>query len=143
MDKYFITESDTDLLTYIALTGFPTCYRMRLWILASGAFNQVKLNPDYYSKLLNLSKEVPSLYTDIIKKDIDRTNAKNEEIKKKLFKILQCFSIRNSSIGYCQGFNYIALKILETVEDEVILYLFNIGLLIKIGTFFLGFYYAN
>ena len=105
---------------------FPACYRMRLWIVASGAFNQIKLYPDYYSKLLNLSKEVPSLYTDIIKKDINRTNTKDEEIKKKLFKILVCFSIRNSSIGYCQGFNYIALKILEIVEDEVILYLFNI-----------------
>ena len=92
MDKYFLTENDKDLLTYLTLTGFPTCYRMRLWIIASGACIQVKLNPDYYSKLLNLSKEVPSLYTDIIQKDIDRTNTKNEEIKKKLFKILLCFS---------------------------------------------------
>lgn len=126
MDKYLLAEDDKDLLTYFTLTGFPACYRMRLWIVASGAFNQIKLYPDYYSKLLNLSKEVPSLYTDIIKKDINRTNTKDEEIKKKLFKILVCFSIRNSSIGYCQGFNYIALKILEIVEDEVILYLFNI-----------------
>jgi len=143
MNKYILTKNDTDLLTYLTLTGFPSFYRMRLWIIASGAFNQVKSNPDYYSKLLKLSEEVPSLYTDIIKKDLDRTNTKDEEIKKKLFKILLCFSIRNSSIGYCQGFNYIALKILEIVQDEVILYLFNIELLIKIGTFFLGFYYDN
>jgi hypothetical protein len=73
-----------------------------------------------------LSKKVPSLYSDIIEKDINRTNTKDQEIKNKLRNILICYSIRNSSIGYCQGFNYIALFILEVVKDEVIIYLFNI-----------------
>ena len=30
------------------------------------------------------------------------------------------FSRRNSSIGYSQGFNLVAGRILETIEDEVI-----------------------
>ena len=34
--------------------------------------------------------------------------------------ILICYSIRNSSIGYCQGFNFIALRIIEVVQNEVI-----------------------
>ena len=104
MDKYFLTENDKELLTYFTLKGFPKHYRMRLWIVASGAFHQVKLHPEYYTQLVKLSTEVPSLYSDIIQKDLDRTTTEND----------------------CQGFNYIVLKILEVVEDEVILYLFNI-----------------
>jgi len=126
MDKYFLTENEKELLTYFIIKGFPEYYRMRLWIVASGAFHQVKLHPEYYTQLVKLSTEVPSLYSDIIQKDLDRTTTKNEEMKKKLYKILISYSIRNSSIGYCQGFNYIVLKLLEVVEDEVILYLFNI-----------------
>ncbi len=125
MDKYLINEEEKDILTFFIIKGIPEHYRMRIWILSSGALNQIKLNSNYYSKLLELSKEVPSLYSDIIRKDIDRTNTQNPELKKKLNNILICYSIRNSSIGYCQGFNYIALMILEIIKDEVILFLFN------------------
>jgi hypothetical protein len=38
----------------------------------------------------------------------------------KLKSILLAFSRRNSTIGYSQGFNFIARKILEVCEDEVI-----------------------
>lgn len=125
MDKYILNEEEKDMLKYFIIRGIPDHYRMRLWILSSGALNHIKLHSYYYSKLLELSKEVPSLYSDIIQKDIDRTNTQNPELKKKLTNILICYSIRNSSIGYCQGFNYIALIILEIIRDEVILFLFN------------------
>jgi hypothetical protein len=42
-----------------------------------------------------------------------------EEIIQKLKNVLICYSIRNSSIGYCQGFNFIAARLLEVLEDEV------------------------
>ena len=117
MDKYLLSEEEKNLLTYFIIKGIPDIYRIRLWILASGAQNEIKLNPSYYSYLSKLSKKVPSLYSDIIEKDINRTNTKDLEIKNKLRNILICYSIRNSSIGYCQGFNYIALFILEVVKD--------------------------
>ena len=125
MDKYLLSEEEKNLLTYFIIKGIPDIYRIRLWILSSGAQNEIKLNPSYYSQLLKLSEKVPSLYSDIIEKDINRTNTKEPEIKNKLRNILICYSIRNSSIGYCKGFNYIALFILEVVTDEVIIYLFN------------------
>ena len=31
-----------------------------------------------------------------------------------------CYSIRNSSIGYCQGFNFLVLRLLEVLKGEVI-----------------------
>ena len=32
-----------------------------------------------------------------------------------------CYSIRNSSIGYCQGFNFLVLRLLEVLKGEVII----------------------
>jgi len=78
--------------------------------------------------LLKLSKEVPSLYEKQIDKDIRRTindNLKNnEELKKSMKNILMCYSIRNSSIGYCQGFNFLVLRLLQVIKGEVIHYNF-------------------
>ena len=126
MDKYLLNEEEKEMLTYFIIKCIPEIYRIRLWILASGSQNEIKLNPTYFSQLSKLAEEVPSLYSDIIKKDINRTNTKDPELKKKLANILICYSIRNSSIGYCQGFNYIALLILEVVKNEVIIFLFNV-----------------
>ena len=89
-------------------------------------------NTSYYQDLLKLSKEIPSLYEKQIDKDIRRTvndNLKNnEELKIKMKNVLMCYSIRNSSIGYCQGFNFLVLRLLEVLQGEVIYkLLFNIN----------------
>ena len=85
-------------------------------------------NTSYYQDLLKLSKEIPSLYEKQIDKDIRRTvndNLKNnEELKIKMKNVLMCYSIRNSSIGYCQGFNFLVLRLLEVLKGEVIIYIF-------------------
>ena len=124
MDKYIISSEERNILKYLILEGISDVFRFRLWLLCSGALNAIKLNPNYYEQLLQLSKEVPSLYANDIEKDLDRTNPKllSEKViyKQMLRNILICYSIRNSSIGYCQGFNFIALRIIEIVPNEVI-----------------------
>ena len=88
----------------------------------------MKRNYCYYNNLLQLSKEVPLLYEKQIDKDIRRTNAesfkKNPELKDKMKNILKCYSIRNSSIGYCQGFNFLVLRLLEVLKGEVNYYFY-------------------
>jgi hypothetical protein len=42
-----------------------------------------------------------------------------EENLEKLKNVLTCYSIRNASIGYCQGFNFIAGRLLQVLHDEV------------------------
>ena len=78
--------------------------------------------------MLKLSKEVPSLYEKQIDKDIRRTINENmqnyEQLKIKMKNILMCYSIRNSSIGYCQGFNFLVLRLLQVIKGEVIYYFF-------------------
>ena len=75
--------------------------------------------------MLQLSKEVPSLYEKQIDKDIKRTNSaalkNNPDLKQKMKNVLMCYSIRNSSIGYCQGFNFLVLRLLEVLKGEVII----------------------
>ena len=52
----------------------------------------------------------------------------NESLKQKMKNVLMCYSIRNSSIGYCQGFNFLVLRLLEVLQGEVIYkLLFNIN----------------
>ena len=96
--------------------------------------------------MLKLSKEVPSLYEKQIDKDIRRTiNEKlksNEDLKIKMKNVLMCYSIRNSSIGYCQGFNFLVLRLLEVLKGEVIIYIFLIKIFFifyLIGRSLLGF----
>ena len=103
-------------------------------------------NTSYYQDLLKLSKEIPSLYEKQIDKDIRRTvndNLKNnEELKIKMKNVLMCYSIRNSSIGYCQGFNFLVLRLLEVLKGEVIIYIFLIKIFCifyLIGRSLLGF----
>ena len=82
--------------------------------------------PDYYNNILNNYPEyIPSLFEQTIDKDLTRTFPdekffQEKENLNKLRNILVAFSRRNSSIGYTQGFNLIAGRILEIMQDEVI-----------------------
>jgi hypothetical protein len=97
--------------------------RPNLWLLCSRAKQDLESNPTYYEELLKLSKEVPSIYEKQIDKDIKRTNVqalkKDPSLEVKMKNILKCYSIRNSSIGYCQGFNFLVLRLLEVLTGEV------------------------
>ena len=124
MNKFSLTYEERDILKYLILQGTSDLCRLRLWLVCSGAQTEIKLNPSYYNDLLKLSKEVPSLYSSDIEKDLDRTNQillKENKIYKEMLK--------NSSIGYCQGFNFIVLRIIEITQNEVIIFLFNFYLI--------------
>ena len=113
--------------------------RGKFWFLASGAKREMLNFPGYYHDILyNYPDYIPSLYEQTIEKDLTRTFPdelffQKKENLDKLRNILLAYSRRNSSIGYNQGFNFIAGRILEIVEDEVlnifiILYLYLIFL---------------
>lgn len=86
----------------------------------------MKYNNNYYSDLIvNYPESIASPYESQIDLDLDRTfpqdpffqDKKNIE---KLKKVLLAFTRRESTIGYCQGFNFIVGKILKVCENEVI-----------------------
>ena len=120
-NKYNLTQVEKEKLKVLISFGTPDFYRSKLWILCSGAKKQINENPTYYNNLKKLSLEVPSLYKVQIEKDIKRTTKLGNDPKffEKLKNVLICYSIRNSSIGYCQGFNFIVARLLYVLKDEV------------------------
>ena len=86
----------------------------------------MKYNNNYYSDLIvNYPESIASPYENQIDLDLDRTFPQDPffQDKKNLTKlknILLAFTRRESTIGYCQGFNFIVGKILKVCEDEVI-----------------------
>ena len=122
-EKLDITRDEKAILDYLIILGTPSYFRAKLWILGSGAKKEIINNKNYYKNLLELSRNIPCFYEKQILKDIPRTNMeileKNPSFEQKMRNILVCYSIRNNSIGYCQGFNFIVLRILEIIENEV------------------------
>ena len=87
-------------------------------------------NKNYYNNLLNnYPKNIPSIFESQIDLDLGRTYPsdpffKDKENIKKLKNILIAITRRESTIGYCQGFNFIVGKILKICGNEVIIFLF-------------------
>ncbi len=87
-------------------------------------------NPNYYNNLLNNYPEnIPSPFEAQIYLDLGRTYPNDsffteKENIKKLKNILIAVSRRETTIGYCQGFNFIVGKILKICGNEVIIFLF-------------------
>ena len=121
-DKLILEVEEKEILKFLISIGTPNLYRAKLWLLCSGAKRDINENPDYYANLILLSSNVPSLYEKQINLDVVRSNPKknkNQVYLEQLRRILTCYSIRNSSIGYCQGFNFIVCRLLDVLKDEV------------------------
>lgn len=120
------SQSDINYIKSHNLQYIPPNLRDKFWFIASGAKREMLNFPDYYKNILNNYPDyVPSLFEQTIDKDLARTFPEEiffqkKENLNKLRNILVAFSRRNSSIGYSQGFNLIAGRILEIVKDEVI-----------------------
>ena len=83
-------------------------------MIITGARDKLRSNPSYYQKLLStLPPDYVNPYISKIELDVTRSfqhkvnEVTNEEHLTKLRNILQSFTIRNPTLGYCQGFNII------------------------------------
>ena len=126
------TQKDCQSLITIFLDEIPVNHRKQLWLIGSGAKREMLLNfPGYYHKILNEYPEyIPSIYEQAIEKDLYRTFPdeeffQNKENIAKLKNVLIAFSRKNSTIGYNQGFNFIVGRILQVVNDDVKIFLYN------------------
>ena len=116
-----MTKKDIQILKALLLTDTPKKYRQELWIICSGAKLAKLNNKSYYKNITEISSQIPSWSFSIqIEKDLNRSKYKNDiKFINKTRKILNNFSIRSPTIGYCQGFNFIVEFILTIVENEV------------------------
>ena len=94
-----------------------------MWFISSGAARELDNNPNYYKTLLKYSKTVPNPNENQINLDIQRTFpdeklCMEKKFLEKLKNILMCYSIRNTSIGYCQGMNFLVGRLLLIIDNE-------------------------
>ena len=112
------------LIKDLLYTHLPNKYRSDFWFIASGAKREMLNNQGYYNSILkDFPNGTQSPCEEVLKLDINRTFPyldffKKEENKKKLTNILTAFVRRNATIGYSQGFNFIAGKLLIVIQDE-------------------------
>ena len=80
-------------------------------------------HPGYYQNLKKYCKNMPCPSGHQIDLDLKRTfpsekRCMKEEFLNKMRNILLCYSIRNITVGYCQGMNFLIARLLLIIEDE-------------------------
>ena len=80
-------------------------------------------NNEYYQKLLKYSLEVKCPSCIQIDLDLRRTfpneeQVMNDKFQESLRNILICYSTRNTSVGYCQGMNFVVSRLLLIMGNE-------------------------
>ncbi|WAR01695.1 TBCD9-like protein, partial [Mya arenaria] len=109
-DVYF-TEYGRGMVMYrthktheLMLKGLPEKYRGEMWMLFSGAINEMATNPGYYANLVSLP-EHPAFQSDLGIGALRR--------------VLTAYAWRNPNIGYCQAMNIVtSVLLLYTSEEE-------------------------
>lgn len=92
-------------------------------MISSGALREKENNIGYYETLVNFPPGIPSPYENQIDLDLHRTFPEDpffqlDSTISSLRNVLLAYSRRNVTIGYCQGFNFIAGRIIKTIKNE-------------------------
>ena len=103
--------------------GITVAVREHAWLILSGGLRLMRTRkPEYVSYFPKAEQLCPHL--DLIDLDIARTyqeypqfRAKHYEISTR--RILAAYSLRNPSVGYCQGLSYIVGLLVTVVNEEV------------------------
>ena len=101
----------------------PDQLRRTLWLKGSGALQAKRNNPNYYQRLLQDFAHYPNPCFYQIGLDLERTfpEAPQGDLKPllaKLKKVLFAYTKRNPTVGYCQGMNFVAGRLLQILDDE-------------------------
>ena len=80
-------------------------------------------HPGYYKNLLEYCKNMPCPSAHQIDLDLKRTFPNDEKVMQEEFllkmrNVLLTYSIRNITVGYCQGMNFLVARLLLILENE-------------------------
>ncbi|XP_040192187.1 growth hormone-regulated TBC protein 1 [Rana temporaria] len=105
--------------------GIPNEHRCHVWMFVSGAQARMEKNPGYYHNALVEGKKNTKLVDTVIT-DLNRTFPDNVKFRKDasqclqpmLYNILVAYGHHNSSVGYCQGMNFLTGYLILVTKDE-------------------------
>ncbi|XP_048192831.1 TBC1 domain family member 8B [Perognathus longimembris pacificus] len=115
----FRTRKTRDLV----VRGIPETLRGELWMLFSGACNDMAANPGYYSEVVEQSLGTSNMATEEIERDLRRSLPEHPAFQSDtgisaLRRVLTAYAYRNPQIGYCQAMNILTSVLLLYAKEE-------------------------
>ncbi|VDN98677.1 unnamed protein product [Rodentolepis nana] len=113
-----------DELEELVLKGLPAKLRGHLWLLLSGAQNDLCANPGYYENLVHQTSGRSNSVLLEIERDLHRSLPEHPayhtpEGIAALRRVLTAYAFRNPNVGYCQAMNMVTgILLLYCSEEE-------------------------